>query len=237
MVIPTYNEAANLPHTLALLPQDVEVVVADGHSTDGTVAVVQALRPDAVIVQLVRRGRGNALVCGFAAATGDVIITLDADGSADPREIPSFVEALLDGADVAEGTRFKTGGSSNDLTVLRGWGARGLSRAASLLFGLPRTDLCYGYTAIWASCLPALELTASRTARGRARVGDGFDFAAVLKARVAKAGLRVVEVPSTEHRRRWGESNLDTWRDGGRVLRALLLERFATAGTAPRSRP
>src|SRR3954470_22456579 len=100
VVIPTFNEAKNLPHVFALLPADLhEVIVVDGRSTDDTIAVARALRPDVRIVAQNRRGKGNAMACGFAAVTGDVIVMLDADGSADPREIPDYVTALLSGAD------------------------------------------------------------------------------------------------------------------------------------------
>jgi glycosyltransferase involved in cell wall biosynthesis len=154
VVIPAHNEAANLPHVLSLLPRDVEVILVDGRSTDGTVAVTQALRPDATIIQQDRRGKGNALACGFAAATGDIVVALEADGSADPREIPRFVDALVRGADVAKGTRFAKGGKSSDSTVLRTFGNRCLSALATLLFGTRCTDLTYSYTALWARCLP-----------------------------------------------------------------------------------
>ena len=71
-----------------------------------------------------RTGKGNALACGFAVATGDIIAMIDADGSADPSEIPQFVKALMDGADFAKGTRFTQGGGSNDITRLRSLGNR-----------------------------------------------------------------------------------------------------------------
>src|SRR5919205_2035705 len=93
VVIPTYNEARNLPHVFALLPEDLhEVIVVDGNSVDDTVAVARRLRPDVRIVRQNRRGKGNAMACGFAAVTGDIVIMLDADGSADPREIRSYVD-------------------------------------------------------------------------------------------------------------------------------------------------
>jgi glycosyltransferase involved in cell wall biosynthesis len=125
VVVPTFNEAANLPHVFALIPEDVfEVIVVDGRSTDGTIEVAQALRPDVRIVRQNRRGKGNAMACGFAEVHGDVVVMLDADGSADPREIPQFVEVLVRGADFAKGTRFAKGGGSSDITATRRWGNR-----------------------------------------------------------------------------------------------------------------
>ena len=89
VVIPTLNEARNLPHVFARLPLGLhEVIVADGHSVDDTINVARRLRPDVRIVMQNRSGKGNALACGFAAATGDIIVMVDADGSADPGEIP-----------------------------------------------------------------------------------------------------------------------------------------------------
>src|SRR5581483_9173191 len=125
VVIPTLNEARNLPHVFAKLPADIhEVIVVDGHSVDDTLAVARELRPDVRIVMQTRSGKGNALACGFAEATGDVIAMIDADGSTDPTEIPLFVKALLDGADFAKGTRFARGGGSSDITFLRSAGNR-----------------------------------------------------------------------------------------------------------------
>jgi glycosyltransferase involved in cell wall biosynthesis len=231
VVVPTFNEAANLPHVFALLPADLfEVVVVDGRSTDGTIEVAQALRPDVKIVLQNRRGKGNAMACGFTAVHGDIIVMLDADGSADPREIPLFVDALVRGADFAKGTRFSSGGGSSDITVLRAWGNRCLNRTANLLFGTGYTDLCYGYNAFWTRCLPALELDAGGQAKDQRLWGDGFEIETIINTRIAKANLRIVEVPSYEFDRIHGESNLNTWRDGTRVLRALVVERLNRKG-------
>jgi hypothetical protein len=89
-------------------------------------------------------GKGNALACGRAAVTGDIIVMIDADGSTDAGEIPSFVSALLDGADFAKGTRFARGGGSEDITRLRGLGNRMLTGLVNLLYGTKYTDLRYG---------------------------------------------------------------------------------------------
>jgi glycosyltransferase involved in cell wall biosynthesis len=236
VVVPTYNEAANLPHVFALLPEDVfEVIVVDGRSTDGTVEVARSLRPDVRIVLQNRRGKGNAMACGFAAVRGDIIVMLDADGSADPREIPLYVDALVRGADFAKGTRFAAGGGSSDITPVRAWGNRCLNRTANVLFGTAYTDLCYGYNAFWTSCLSSLELDADGDAQDRKLWGDGFEIETIINTRIAKADLRIVEVPSYEFDRIHGESNLNTWRDGTRVLRALLVERLNRKGRSTTS--
>jgi glycosyltransferase involved in cell wall biosynthesis len=235
IVVPTYNEAKNLPHVFALLPKDVhEVIVVDGRSVDGTVDVARKLRPDVRIVQQNRRGKGNALACGFGVATGDIIVMLDADGSADPREIPRYVAALLAGADFAKGTRFADGGGSADITPTRAWGNRWLNRVVNVLFGTRYTDLCYGYNAFWAHCLPVLELDAGHRDVAAKLWGDGFEIETIINTRVAKGHLNITEVPSFEAARLHGESHLNTWRDGARVLRALMVERLNRKGTRAR---
>ncbi|WP_104523536.1 glycosyltransferase family 2 protein [Blastococcus atacamensis] len=237
VVIPTYNEARNLPHVFSLLPADLhEVILVDGHSVDDTIATARSLRADVRVVHQNRRGKGNAMACGFAEVTGDIVVMLDADGSADPREIPRFVEALTSGADFAKGSRFINGGGSDDITRMRAWGNRWLNRTVNVLFGTRYTDLCYGYNAFWAHCLSALALdVADRGSSGRLW-GDGFEIETIINTRVAKAGLRIVEVPSFEFVRIHGQSNLNTWRDGLRVLRALLVERVNGTGRAARRR-
>ena len=231
VVIPTYNEAKNLPHVFGLLPADVhQVIVVDGHSVDGTVAVARSLRHDVTVVQQNRRGKGNAMACGFAAVTGDIVVMLDADGSADPREIERYVAALLAGADFAKGSRFVAGGGSDDITRMRAWGNRWLNRIVNTLYGTSYTDLCYGYNAFWAYCLPSLELEAGGRGRTGKLWGDGFEIETIINTRAAKAGLRIAEVPSFEFARIYGASNLNTWRDGFRVLWAMLVERVNGKG-------
>jgi glycosyltransferase involved in cell wall biosynthesis len=216
VVVPTLNEAANLPHVFAQLPEDLhEVIVVDGFSTDDTIAVAQALRPDVRIVLQERRGKGNALACGFAAVTGDVVVMLDADGSADPAEIPAFVDALVAGADFAKGSRYLAGGGSSDITWMRSTGNRALGGIVNVLFGTRYTDLCYGYNAFWSHCLPAMDVDC-----------DGFEVETLINIRIARAGLAITEVPSFERDRIFGASNLNATRDGLRVLRTIITERL-----------
>ena len=214
VVIPTLNEERNLPGVIARLPAGLhEVIVVDGRSRDRSVAVVLRLRPDARVIEQPGRGKGEALALGFAAATGDVVVAIDADGSTDPAEIPLYVAALTAGADMAKGSRFLAGGGSDDLTPLRRVGARALTRLVNLLFGTGYTDLCYGYTAFW------------RDSLDRINVARGFEVEASMSVSATRAGLAVAEVPSYELARVHGKSNLRTVRDGTRVVAAILGER------------
>jgi glycosyltransferase involved in cell wall biosynthesis len=224
VVIPTLNEARNLDHVFAALPPDLhEVILVDGHSVDGTPDVARRLRPDVRVVNQTRKGKGNALACGFAAATGDIIVMIDADGSTDPAEIPRFVEALTSGADFAKGSRFAPGAGSTDITPLRKLGNKLLGLAVNLMYGTRYSDLCYGYNAFWTRHAPAFGLQAESP--GQRKVwGDGFEIETVLNLRASAAGLAITEVPSFEHARIHGTSNLHTLRDGRRVLRTILTE-------------
>lgn len=230
MVVPTRNEARNLevvlPVIAAVRPAVHEIIVVDGHSTDDSIGAARRVLPCVRTITQTRQGKGNAMACGFAAATGDVIVMLDADGSADPGEIPAFVAALVAGADFAKGSRFAAGGGSHDITLLRKTGNAGLNVFVNMLFGTSYTDLCYGYNAFWADLLPLLDLPAvdaPAPAEGMLW-GDGFEIETVLNCRIAATGLKITEVPSVERRRMFGETNLRTFADGARVLRTLLDE-------------
>lgn len=231
VVIPTLNEARNLPHVFARLPADLhEVIVVDGHSVDDTPDTARRLRPGVRLITQSRTGKGNAVACGFAAATGDVIVMLDADGSADPREIPRFVQALLAGADFALGSRFAAGGGSRDITRLRRLGNRALVALVNAGYGKKYSDLCYGFNAFWRRHLPALRLDAvtAPPPDGDCRLwGDGFEIETLIHLRVAAAGLVTAEVPSFEYPRIHGVSNLRAVSDGLRVLRTIVHERRA----------
>ncbi len=229
VIIPTLNEARNLPHVFEHLPADAEIIVVDGRSTDDTVSVAKSLRPDAVIVDQTRRGKGNALACGFAAATGDILVMLDADGSADPAEINEFVRVLTAGADFAKGSRFISGGGSSDITRLRRAGNAFLSGLVNTFIHCHYSDLCYGYNAFWRHCLPTLGLSPGEHSPNN-EWGDGFEVETLINMRVAQAGLRVVEVPSFEHPRIHGVSNLNAVSDGLRVLRTILVESRGSRG-------
>lgn len=214
VVIPTKNEALNLPHVLPQIPDMVdEVIIVDGHSSDNTVAVALELWPEAKIVYQTGKGKGNALRAGFAAASSDIIVMLDADGSTDPQEIPAYVGTLIAGADFAKGSRFMQGGGTSDMEFVRYLGNQAFVWMVRLFFGGTYTDLCYGYNAFWAWTLPLLDLD-----------GDGFEIETMMNVRALQAGLAVAEIPSFEYERIHGKSNLQTWPDGWRVLMTIFKE-------------
>jgi glycosyltransferase involved in cell wall biosynthesis len=224
VVIPTKNEARNLPWVFERMPEGIsEVILVDAHSTDGTVEVARSLRPDVVVVQQTRRGKGNALACAFAVATGDIIVMLDADGSAHPAEIVDFVAALTAGADFAKGTRFGPGGGSSDITRIRRFGNACLSALVNKMYDAEFTDLCYGYNAFWSHCIAYLDLPPVHG--DQPLQGDGFEIETLINIRVAKSPLVIAEVASFESTRLHGMSNLNAVRDGLRVLRMILGER------------
>ncbi|MEV7008064.1 glycosyltransferase family 2 protein [Streptosporangium sp. NPDC051022] len=222
VVVPAMNEAENLPHVFATLPQWIdEIVLVDGNSVDDTVAVAKRLRPNVRVVTQTGKGKGNALAAGFAACTSDIIVMIDADGSTDGREIIQFVGALVTGADFVKGSRYAAGGGSDDLTFNRKFGNKVLTGLVNRIYRTNYSDLCYGYNAFWARHLDVLNLDC-----------DGFEVETLMNIRAAKAGLKVHEVPSHERCRIHGESNLHAVRDGIRVLKTIIREWRGSPATA-----
>lgn len=218
VVIPTLNEAENIAWTLSRLPTGIdEVILVDGRSTDDTIDVARRARPDIRVIHEPRPGKGVALRTGFAAATGDFIVMIDADGSMHPSEILLYVAHLEIGYDFVKGSRFMLSGGSDDLTMIRRLGHWPLLTFVKRGYGVRITDLCYGFCAFRRSCLEDLALSS-----------DGFEIETELVVRALGNRLRIAEVPSWELARLTGASNLKAFRDGRRILRILLRERFTS---------
>lgn len=223
VVIPTVNEAQNLERLLPTLPPVHQVLIVDGGSTDGTPEVARNALPAVQVIDQSRSGKGNAIACGCGNATGDIIVMFDADGSADAREIPFMVAALLTGADFVKGSRMLHGGGTDDMTAVRRLGNFGLTKLVNTLFHTRYTDLCYGYNAFWRDVMDDLDLP-DWEATGAPRWGDGFEIETLLNCRAAAARLTILELPSYEHSRVHGVSNLRAYHDGVRVLRTIRTE-------------
>jgi hypothetical protein len=183
IVVPALDAATNVYFVLRQLPDADEVILVDGGSGDGTPDAARQARPDVKV--LVRRGasRTAALAAGFEHASGDVIITLPIDGSVDPEEIPALIAALVDGADVAKGSRYA--GAAGAPAA----GDRALAWLAKRLHVADVTDLSFGFYGFWARQRDLLSLPTEETGSW----SESADVAVVCQ--LARAGSRVVEVP------------------------------------------
>jgi glycosyltransferase involved in cell wall biosynthesis len=212
LVIPVRNEARNIARVLEQIADEVdEIILVDGNSTDATLITAYSSRPDIRVVTQEGIGRGSALRTGFTAASGDIIVTMDGNGSMAPREIRHYLHFLANGYDFVKGSRFIVGGSSSNITHFRRLGNRFLLTAFNTLYDTELTDLCYGFCAFYRRYLDLLALSAT-----------GDEIEAEMVVRAMQAGLRVAEVPSLEVPKQPGKSNLHAIRDGIRVLRTVI---------------
>lgn len=214
VVIPTINECLNIKEVLPKLPSFIdEVVIVDGCSTDGTIEEIKKYRKDAKVFIETEKGKGAALRRGFKEASGDLVIMMDADGSHDPNEIPMLVDPVLNGYDVTKASRILPGGGSDDFTPFRRFGNKMFVTMVNTLYGSEFTDLCYGYRAFKKDALDKLQIKTS-----------GFEVETEQSILMIKAGLKIKEIPSFEIKRKFGNSRLNSFRDGWRILRIILSE-------------
>jgi len=216
VLICTLNEEENLPHVLPSLPNWVdEVILVDGYSTDNTVKMAQQLRPDIRVLYQPGNGKGDALKHGIKQATGDIIVTLDADGATDPQEITAFIEPLLTGYDYAKGSRFR-GRFPHGKPWYRILGNWLITITFNLLFFRCYTDLCSGYNAFWRKVVDSEAIWSS----------DGFENEPLINSWIAKNGFSVKEIGHSDSGRLGGESKELAWRQGQKAIVSILRERF-----------
>ncbi len=214
VVICTLNEAKNLPHVLPYIPDWVdEVVLVDGHSTDGTVEVARKLRPDVKVFYQPGKGKGEALRLGIKGSTGDIVVTLDADGETDPKDMDRFIEALLRGYDFAKGSRLRLSLPVGK-PMHRIIGNLIIAAVFNMLFLTRFTDLCSGYNAFWRNSIEKVSLDSE----------DCFEDEPLLISRAKKMGLKMVEVGHHDRGRMSGESKAPSWRQGIKAIKTLVRE-------------
>ena len=217
VVICALNEEHNLLYVLPNIPSWVdEVVLVDGDSTDRTIEVAQSIRPDIRIVHQWRKGKGDALCLGIFLATGDIVVTLDADGSTDPSEMKRFIKPLMEGYDFAKGTRFANGFPKHKVRH-RVIGNTIIVKVFNLLFKKNYTDLCSGYNAFW-----------RKTVIGALCpwVKDGYENEPFINSRIVRKGLRVIEVSHTDMPRFYGVLKEHSWRQGLKAIKSIVRERI-----------
>jgi glycosyltransferase involved in cell wall biosynthesis len=221
ILIPALNEAKNLTNLLnniqMRMPEISEIIVVEGSSMDDT-AIVAATLGAKVLVQRAT-GKGDAMRQGFASAhTGDIIVMMDADGSNRPEEIPRLVEAVVNGADIAKGSRFLRGGGSADLTRVRKLGNKLFTSMVNLFWSGQYTDLCYGFLAFRKEALAQLAPLLESV---------HFQLETEICIKALKLGLKVVEIPSNELKRRHGTSKLRGFHDSFRIIKTVIQELFS----------
>jgi glycosyltransferase involved in cell wall biosynthesis len=210
------NEAANLPYVLPLipvLPEIVEVILVDGGSTDDTVQVARACLPSIRILRQGGKGKSDAVRCGVQAAVGEFVLTMDADGSHDPSDIPRFLAGARAGFDLVKGARYLAGGGSFDDTPLRRTLVWITDHVANALWGTRFTDIVFGMFLIRQGCFFDLDLTS-----------NGFAIESQIVARAARRGYKICEIPVFERSRLSGSSHLSIIRDGWFIGSTVFVE-------------
>lgn len=210
VVIPTLNEAANLPELaerLRLAVPCVDVLIVDDRSTDGTPEVAERAFAEgprvSVLVRVGPRGLGRAYVTGFQVAIEqgyEVIVQMDADLSHDPAAIPSLLAALKD-ADLVIGSRYCKGGGVEGWAPYRLWLSRWANLYARTITGSGIADITAGFRAWRASALASLDLDTARS--------SGYSIQVELAVRARARGLRIREVPIVFTERRHGKSKMN----------------------------
>lgn len=215
VVLPTYNERENLAPLLRALrgvSHEVEVLVVDDSSPDGTAELARTLAAELGGVRVLDRaskdGLGSAYRAGFAQVLAegyDVVVSMDADLSHDPAVIPQMLRLIEDGADAVIGSRYVTGGGTTDWPVRRQllskWGNSYTRRA----LGLPTRDCTSGFRAYRASALAAIEPGSTGA--------EGYAFLTELVRRLTRLEFRVVETPIIFRDRTLGKSKMS-----GRII-------------------
>lgn len=228
LVIPAKNEFASLPIVLAEIPDYIdEIIIVDGNSVDGTLEYAQEHPRVSKVIQQCSKGKGAALSAGFANATKDLVVIIDADGSMNLDELKNFLVKFPE-CGIVKGSRYLNGGGSSDLTMFRSFGNKVLTKIANNFFHQEWTDLAYGYAAFDRKLLSSLALTnydALGSLFSHKAYGQGFEIETLMFCRAARRGIKLVEVPAYENDRIAGASNLRAIRDGVRVLIALFVER------------
>jgi glycosyltransferase involved in cell wall biosynthesis len=191
-----------------------EVILVDGHSTDNTVEVAKKLRPNIKVLFQPGKGKGDAIKYGVQQASGDIIVTLDADGETDPEDIPKFIEPLLNGYDFAKGSRLAYGRPPN-MPWHRWFGNKVLAITSNIVHGTRYTDICSGYNAFWKSAFLRLKLTYS-----------SFEMEQEMLVKVKKAGLSAVEVNHRSAGRLGGKSKISDIKQGFIDLAVIIRECF-----------
>lgn len=214
VIIPTFNEAHNIADVILGVKHVLEgaygyeIIVVDKRSGDSTADIARKLGARVLFDDV---GKGSALIHGFAAAKGDVVISMDADLSHRPNELKLLIAGIEAGYDVCMGSRFLTGGGSDDMPMIRKLGNKFFVCLVNTLYGSHYTDMCYGYRSFGRGVAQKLGLKER-----------GFGIETEISINAQKKRMHILEVPSFEKKRAAGEAHLRTFKDGWVILKTIL---------------
>jgi len=215
IVIPAFNEEQSLREVLDAISVDVqhEIIVVDDGSTDNTFSVAKEYPYVRSVHHILNRGYGAAVITGFRIAKGDIIVTIDADAQNDPKEIPAIIKPIILGeTDVVIGSRYLNESNDLNLSLIKRIGEKFISYVLRKKYGLKITNSQSGFRALRKNVLKEiLPLTEDR-----------FGFNTEFLTRVLGSGFKVLEVPKKEVERKHGKSKIKVFRDGLRIVYALI---------------
>lgn len=215
-IICTLNEEQTVRHVLEKIPSFItDVLIVDGNSNDNTLKVVRESFPSVRIITQPGKGKGDAIRHGIRQAQGQIVVTLDADGSMDPGDIIKFVESLTQGFDFAKGSRFLPGVRTEDMPRHRLFGNWVFTTLTNILFGSKYTDITYGFNAFWREKVRNITVHS-----------DGFEEVVEWNINIHRQRLKVKEIAVDEYERIDGEGKLRSFHDGARILKTILRERI-----------
>jgi dolichol-phosphate mannosyltransferase len=221
VLVPVYNEHATLEALLQrvlAVPLDLEVIVVDDGSSDGTREVLAELAgrlPIRALYHPHNRGKGAAIRTALAEATGEIVVIQDADLEYDPAEYPRLIAPIVNGeTNVVYGSRYLAHNNALPITHFK-VAVLALNAFANLLYGTRLTDEATCYKVIRTSLLKSLPLRCER-----------FEFCPEVTARLAKRGERILEIPITYHYRTRAEGKKIGWKDALEAFETLWRYRF-----------
>lgn len=215
VVLPTLNEIDCIKDVLEELKQTTvdEILIVDGHSSDGTPELVGELGFE-VLTQK-GKGYGDAILEGVRHSQGDVIIPMDADGSYDPKGIPSLLQCIEDGYDVAFASRYMPESGSQDDTAIRYIGNMFFTFLLNKIHRVNLSDSLFLYTAAKREVYESLDLKS-----------PGFEYCLEFPIKVHRAGFKYKEIPSIERKRFGGKTKVNAFFHGIRILWYTLKWKF-----------